>query len=416
MSQIHDLPPWAQCLHEALRELHAPLADLYEQLDLPSDGGWLGEALAGRTKPKRGQLALLSACTDIPLAVLEGTAPVGKTLAVALRAQLDDATEADVAAASHQAEQALLDLGLLLSWFPQEAARTSAAAADARRAVARSGSHWQMARQTAERLRDVMDLDDAPIADLVELVESLGAAVIQTPMPDCVQGITVHDPFNSVWRAVVLINSNTRWARQRFTLAHELCHLLFEDDGALFVTRKQVDEQDPAELRAEVFARHFLAPEGAIRRYWADKARKPDADYAKVLGNFMLDFGISRQATIIAFTEVLSLGRDVLAAYDAPDCSVPSIMQAAGREDEWNAACSTEHESSASPWMRSMALDAFRSGVVDVALVARVLGRPDDLDAVEQELRDAGWTPEPESERQWERVTLRTDIPFGKAP
>jgi Zn-dependent peptidase ImmA (M78 family)/transcriptional regulator with XRE-family HTH domain len=57
-------------------------------------------------------------------------------------------------------------------------------------------------------------------------------------------------------------------ARQRFTLAHELGHLLAGDDQAVHLDRDIYDKaqmKDPSEMRANSFASAFLMPEQVLR-------------------------------------------------------------------------------------------------------------------------------------------------------
>lgn len=381
MSQTQELPGWAQRLHDALNSAGVSIEDLYPEVGLPNGGGWLADALAGRIEPRRSHLALLSACSGIPLAVLVGDIPVQKSLAVALRAGVM-ATQEDIAAVGRRAEAALEDLELLLSWYPQEAARTSAFASDARRAVAQDGFQQRAAMRTAERLRDFLELDDdQPVGDLTKLVEDLGAAVIFESMPKAVQGITVRDPSENAWRAVMVVNSDdTWWGRQRYTLAHELCHFLYQDDRSLFINRKSYDQRDLVEIRAEVFARHFLAPDAAVREFWSEHGpRKPTDGYGVPLAKFMMYFGLSRQASVNTLVSAAGVPRNVLEPYTRPGVRIAQMMRQAHLGAEWDQACSTQNDASASHWVLSMALDAYRDGLVAAAVIARVLVRQPPL-------------------------------------
>ncbi|KAB1116743.1 ImmA/IrrE family metallo-endopeptidase [Micromonospora aurantiaca] len=391
MLERQELPEWAQRLHEALTLSRVPVERLYAELGLPHGGGWLGDALAGRAPASRSRLALLSALSGIPLAVLVGDTPIQRSLAVALRAGLS-ATQEDIGAAADRAETFLRDLELLLSWYPQEAARASALAKDARRAVASDNYYVRAAQRTAERLRDYLALDDdQPIGDIVELIEALGVAVIFDSMPGAVQGITLRDPSENAWRAVIVVNTNdTWWGRQRFTLAHELCHFLYQDDKSFFVNRKHYEEQDLVEIRAEAFARHFLAPDVAVREFWSEHGPKRAVDgYGVPLAKFMMRFGLSRQASIKTLTEAAGVPETALEPYKR--IRISDIMRQARLSQEWLDACANQGDSSASHWALSMALDAYRDGLVSSEVVARILGRGDDAAGVERELAAQGY-------------------------
>jgi Zn-dependent peptidase ImmA (M78 family)/transcriptional regulator with XRE-family HTH domain len=68
-------------------------------------------------------------------------------------------------------------------------------------------------------------------------------------------------------KLIVLATSHVP-ARQRFTLAHELGHLLAGDDQEIHLDRDIFDKaqaKDPTEMRANAFASAFLMPEGVLR-------------------------------------------------------------------------------------------------------------------------------------------------------
>lgn len=68
-------------------------------------------------------------------------------------------------------------------------------------------------------------------------------------------------------KLIVLATSHVP-TRQRFTLAHELGHLLAGDDQEVHLDRDIFDRaqaRDPSEMRANTFASAFLMPEGTLR-------------------------------------------------------------------------------------------------------------------------------------------------------
>jgi len=74
-------------------------------------------------------------------------------------------------------------------------------------------------------------------------------------MPEGVSGVCATDPVRAT--SLVLVDSNEVADRQRFTLAHELGHLLFGD-------RAHVDtiegRRTALEVRCDEFARNLLIP------------------------------------------------------------------------------------------------------------------------------------------------------------
>lgn len=67
---------------------------------------------------------------------------------------------------------------------------------------------------------------------------------------------------------VICVNSTTSYGRQRFTLAHELYHALYEDfDGQVICNVTISDEQTDSEREADMFASYLLMPYDALFQF-----------------------------------------------------------------------------------------------------------------------------------------------------
>jgi Zn-dependent peptidase ImmA (M78 family) len=66
---------------------------------------------------------------------------------------------------------------------------------------------------------------------------------------------------------VILVATSRVPGRRRFTLAHELAHLLAEDDHELFVDVARERERPLSEVRANAFAAGFLMPEQEVKAF-----------------------------------------------------------------------------------------------------------------------------------------------------
>lgn len=70
--------------------------------------------------------------------------------------------------------------------------------------------------------------------------------------------------------ALIVVSPSARPARQRFTMAHELGHLLSGDDQGVHPDAdidRAADAKDPSEVRANFFAASFLMPEEFLRKH-----------------------------------------------------------------------------------------------------------------------------------------------------
>lgn len=154
--------------------------------------------------------------------------------------------------------------------------------------------------ELADRVRYTLDLRESPIPSMRNLAEeTLRIPVVQTTLHERIAGATVD--FGSRRAVVLNINGmNSQAMVRRSTMAHELCHLLFDPAASLDTLR--VDEYadldrradtmaDPVEQRANAFAVQLLAPqEAAVERFTS-----LDEDlFRAVLDHFGLSFTAGR--------------------------------------------------------------------------------------------------------------------------
>lgn len=67
---------------------------------------------------------------------------------------------------------------------------------------------------------------------------------------------------------LICINSGTSLGRQRFTLAHELYHILFEDKLQNVICEMKLNvEKSDSEKEADMFASYLLMPYDALKQY-----------------------------------------------------------------------------------------------------------------------------------------------------
>lgn len=137
--------------------------------------------------------------------------------------------------------------------------------------IPRTGLHKDQGAALALTVRGNLGLGNAPITDLEAVAATFGLDVSTQPLPDNLHGLLVADG-SPTSGAVALLKAQDTLGSRRFTLAHELGHLLFGDaDLAIADYVKDAVGQDvrwtPAklvELRADCFAKHLLAPDDAV--------------------------------------------------------------------------------------------------------------------------------------------------------
>ena len=104
--------------------------------------------------------------------------------------------------------------------------------------------------RVANRVREVWRLASGPILNLTALLESKGILVIPAEF-EKVDGISVYNPSRGL-PPIVFVNTNVPGDRLRFTLAHELGHIVMH--------HHLLDPGDDVEDEAHAFAAEFMMP------------------------------------------------------------------------------------------------------------------------------------------------------------
>jgi Zn-dependent peptidase ImmA (M78 family)/transcriptional regulator with XRE-family HTH domain len=160
---------------------------------------------------------------------------------------------------------------------------------------------YSVGYELADRFRAQLGLGERPIESMRDLVERrLAIPVVQAALGERIAGATVR--ADNGRRAIVLNiqGKNADASVRRSTLAHELCHLLFDPDQLLLDLR--VDEYaeldaradlrtDRVEQRANAFAVQLLAPQAAAVDLYAGAAGD---GLRRVLDRFGISFTAGR--------------------------------------------------------------------------------------------------------------------------
>ncbi len=162
-------------------------------------------------------------------------------------------------------------------------------------------------REVVEDLLAKQSLAKAPIP-VERLAQNLGVELRYEPFAgeqDQVSGML----FRDGGRTVIGINANEGQLRQRFTIAHEIGHLLLHkapmylDTPAEVFMRNQRSSQsvDPKEIQANTFAAELLMPEKLVRAEAADaqaelSKRSPLVDTEELVERLAQKFQVSIQA------------------------------------------------------------------------------------------------------------------------
>ncbi|WP_081809739.1 helix-turn-helix domain-containing protein [Amycolatopsis keratiniphila] len=141
-------------------------------------------------------------------------------------------------------------------------------------------------QQMADSLREQIEIghEDLPanltsLADFIE--KKLHIDVAFEPLTDGFDGLSVCSGNFKL----ALISSRISGTRQRFTLAHEIGHIIAGDSQSLHLDENIYSRKSPEEVRANAFAAAFLMPAEGLRKA-ASNTLIDEALVAELLGRF----------------------------------------------------------------------------------------------------------------------------------
>ncbi len=160
---------------------------------------------------------------------------------------------------------------------------------------------WNFEKHASELLRDHGSIE-APV-DVERLAKALGISVRYERLDKDVSGLLLVE--NGV--AKVAINELHHLNRQRFTLAHEIGHvLLHAGSDRVFVDRRffRNEWSSKGELREEIeanaFAAALLMPQSLVRQHLAADAGITDVDVFRLATRFQ----VSEQAMTLRLVKL----------------------------------------------------------------------------------------------------------------
>ena len=220
---------------------------------------------SGVSQPKPETLRRLAAALGVPLRELLAATPPLE--AVRFRAQKAMKRRGQVISDVSRWLRNFNDLETLLSErvaYPLEGIGTQ---------LESMNSGQRRALEAAKLARRTLSLDEKePIHDICGLLEFYGIKVCPLVLEsDGFFGLSVA-PHNGGPAIVVNVWDRISVERWIFTAAHELGHLLLHLDSYNIGETAEVPDQ---EEEANLFASHFLMPDVAFRREWAESSGHP---------------------------------------------------------------------------------------------------------------------------------------------
>ena len=145
----------------------------------------------------------------------------------------------------------------------------------------------------AIELRKRFGEDENSYVDIFALANQIPDLTIMLyPMGEHISGICIKNEGANL----IAINSLMSYGRQRYSLAHELYHLFYDDSEGVSISSKTFESSIENEKIADLFASYFLAPYNALRSAIQKKESKPLS--MRDVISLEQSFGISHQAML----------------------------------------------------------------------------------------------------------------------
>ena len=356
---------WRNALEGALTQHGLSLDGLHQQVgDDPLLGRWLGEEPL-RTPSPAIYLAL-SDYTEIEVEVLTGEVDPADTLAVAMRSRGQTAPTEVL-----QRSSRLLRAARAVLRLEPYSARLRELQALQSRFSAGVSSPWaarQQGKKAALQVRAHLDLSLEPVLDLVGLIEDLGVPVeFAATLPEGLHGVTSWTQTRDGWVATITVNANDYWTVQRFSLAHEFCHVLHQDRPQGLTTEYEEDPRiaaDPSETRAEAFASHLLAPRTGLGLQWRQAGLAQQSE-ASAVANVMWYWGLSREASCYALEDAPQVRWTKQHTERVKLLRIGEMLGEAGLVEAWETMTATESPAP-SAWLAEATAELFLSSRLPV--------------------------------------------------
>lgn len=160
----------------------------------------------------------------------------------------------------------------------------------------------------AAMLRKRLGEDNSSPVDIFALALSIEMlTLVLYPLGENLSGMCVK---GGAGNKLIAVNSGMTLGRQRFSLAHELYHLYY-DESMMSICSKRIGDGADVERSANAFASYFLMPDAALHELAAALSAKNPS------GGLLLDdvihieqyFGVSHQATVYRLMHTHFLSR-----------------------------------------------------------------------------------------------------------
>ena len=217
----------------------------------------------------------------------------------------------------------------------------------------------------AAALRAHLNLGLAPVKELDKILESVGIKVITRGLVDSkVWGFSL---TSKQWGHCIFVNTNCTIERQRFTMAHELGHLIADRDhsATVYTAKQSLGEKDEmkelSEVRANSFAAALLVPDLAVKQMFATLGISDGRQLTTVTIDYIrTNFGVSAEAMLWRLVNLKWITKD-----DRPRLTVATKLEEPGKPSLPNESLPERY--------RNLAFGAYQNAKISIGKLADLL-------------------------------------------
>ena len=155
--------------------------------------------------------------------------------------------------------------------------------------------------------------------------KDIKVTIVKYPMSSNISGMCTREQDD----IIICINSTTSYGRQRFTLAHELYHVLYEKNMQRVICDMSIsEEKSESEREADQFASYLLMPFDALLQYEDDKQKW---NLEKIIDAEQF-FQVSHQAMIHRLISDNLLSKEIAEEYKSITVSMEAAKLGYGKE------------------------------------------------------------------------------------
>jgi Zn-dependent peptidase ImmA (M78 family) len=214
---------------------------------------------------------------------------------------------------------------------------------------------------------------------IIEQATGIDVAVLDVGPDE--HGLTTRDPVRGTIFIGVARTRNSM--RQRSTLAHELGHVLFEDWADS--DAGDWSDRNPAEIRADAFARHLLVPAEGLRDFIGDQSSVGVSTLSRVVQRFL----ISPPIAAIALCQAGYI--DEATKQDWMTLTTLRLASRFGWADQYQVLQASSDRRRAPQRLLARAIAGYVEGVLPAQAIATLRGI--SVEVLMEELSEAGVTP-----------------------